>query len=233
MDIEVVRREVCDNRHVGALAHGNKLETRELDNRIVVRVYALDFGQQGLADVASEVNGLSRRLQELGNDRRCGGLAVGACDGNCLARTQLKENLHLRGQYISALAHSHKLGLVERCARAAENYVRVDIVKVAISQNQLSAVLLCEHAVFAEGFKVLSVERLDLCSLIREQLYQRQVACADADEGYGLALDSFKKTVYRSIHKNPSLVKLSYLFIILINGENFNRYCNIPLWVVQ
>ena len=55
----MIGRKVGDNRYVGALAHGDKLKARKLYNCIIISADALDLGQQGLADVAAEVDGLA------------------------------------------------------------------------------------------------------------------------------------------------------------------------------
>ena len=57
-----------------------------------------------------------------------GSLADGTGHGDHLARTQVKENLHLGSQHLAVFSELDKLGLIGLGPGAAENNIRVDIL---------------------------------------------------------------------------------------------------------
>ena len=126
--VKVIRRKVCDNGDIRALAHRDKLEARKLDNSEVILIHALNLRQERLADIAAEVDGLSLRLQQLGNNCRCRRFSVGTGHGDHLTRAQVKENLHRGSQHLAVFSELDKLGLIGLGPGAAENNIRVDIL---------------------------------------------------------------------------------------------------------
>ena len=62
VDVEVVGRDVGDDRHVGGLAHRNHLEAGQLHHRAVLRADLLDARQQRKADVAAQKDVEALRL---------------------------------------------------------------------------------------------------------------------------------------------------------------------------
>ena len=156
-----------------------------------------------------------------------GGLAVGAGDGYGFARTERKENLHFRGEHHAVLTQADKLLLVERRARAAEHDIRLDVFEIIVAEKQLGAVFLCLDAVFAQGFKILSVAGDHLGALFRKLPDQRQVAGADADKRDGLSLDRIKKCLCRCIHYHSLTCQKIHIHYYYTNKwEKFQQSCN-------
>ncbi len=76
---------------VGAVGHGHQLEAGQLQHGPVRGPDGIGLRQQGMADVAAHMDGVSRRPQKLGNNGGGGGLAVGAGDGDDGAGADLEK----------------------------------------------------------------------------------------------------------------------------------------------
>ena len=138
--VEVVRRDVGDDGDVGAYVDAVQLEARELQHGDVVRLEVRYLAQQRLADVAAEVHAPASGLEQLGNDGRGGGLAVGARDAYRAAGAEAEEDLHLAGDDRAARLCLDEGGVRGQQARGAEDVIKaIEVVEVAGSEPELGA----------------------------------------------------------------------------------------------
>ena len=128
VNVQMVGRQVGDHRHVRAFPHGNQLEAGKLHHSAVLRLDGLNLRQQGLADIAPQVDGFSLRLQQLGNDRDALSQSIAAGDSIDFAGTQLEKHLHLAGDGSAPLSGGLQLGKMIPHAGCAEDHVLVKIL---------------------------------------------------------------------------------------------------------
>ena len=98
MDIQMVGGEVGNHRHMGAVGHGHQLKTGQFQHRKVGDTHGVSLAQQGIADIAAEMDSIARLLQQFGNDGGSRSLAIRAGDGDDGTGTDLEEHLHLGGE---------------------------------------------------------------------------------------------------------------------------------------
>ena len=137
MVVQMVGGHIGDDRHLGADAHADQLEARQLDNGDRLGGHIRQLGQQCSADVAAQKHLAAGSLKHLG-DQRCGrGLAVRAGHGHDLAGAKLKEKLDLAGDLCAGLQGSLQLGLVIFVARCAHNNILPGkAVSIMLAQTQ-------------------------------------------------------------------------------------------------
>ena len=105
--VEVVGRDVHQHTHVGTeVVHAIELERAQLQH-IPVKLLGCHLIGKALADVAAKGNVEARIAHNLVDQRRCGGLAIRACDadGACLAHIFCGK-LHLRDNGGALLAQA-------------------------------------------------------------------------------------------------------------------------------
>ena len=201
VDIQVVGGKVRHHGHVGALPHGDELEAGKLHHGAVLRLDGLNLRQQGLADVAPQVDSLALGFQQLCDDGGGGGFPVAAGDGVNLAGAQLEEHLHLAGDGGAPLAGGLQLGQVVLHPRGAEDDVLPQILQVVFPQDELDTPLLKGLAVVPQLLQGTLIPGGNQGALLLEQADEGHVAAANAAEGDGLALDAGKKLLF--VHRFP------------------------------
>ena len=133
VNVEVVWREVGHDRDVGTLAHGDQLEGAQLHDAHIIGRDSLDLRQEGLADIAADMDGITVGSEHFGDNGggRC--LAVGAGHRVDLARTDIEEDLHLGADGHAFLTQGVELVTPKRHTGGAQRDIDIDIVKVVFA----------------------------------------------------------------------------------------------------
>ena len=179
----MVWRDIRDDGDVRAALHRVQLEGAELQHSEIVRLYLRYLAQQRVADVAAEMDGVTRVLQKLGYNGGCGGLAVAAGYGDRAAWAQREEHLHLRGNNASARLGIFKMLVKRHETGRAEYNIMVKPVKVLFPQLELCAhvdKLQTLHAHIGEGALVADSH---VAAAAQQKPDERGVAHAHADNG--------------------------------------------------
>ena len=202
----MVGGQVGDHGDVGAPVHGHQLEGGQLQHGDIPRLHAVHVGQQGLADVAAHIDGLPRRLEQLGDDGGGGGFSVAAGDGDGAAGADLEKDLHLRGQDGPLLLGGHQLGQVGPHTGCAEDDLKVQVLQVVLPQLQGGPQALQLLDQTGEGAHGLFVAGGDLHPRPQQHFDQGGVGHADADDGHPLALQTRQIFLYGgTLHNSSSL----------------------------
>ncbi len=180
--VQVVGRKVRDHGRVRAAPHGDELEARKLRGDQVARLHLPRAGQQGRADVAAQVHRVPRRLQNLRDEGRGGGLAVAAGHAEDSARAHVEEDLHLGGDRRPAGARGVQLRQKVAHPRRAENHVLIHAVEVPFARHEADAQRLQLLPGRAELLFGAPVAPRDPRARAGQQLRQRQVAAAQPAE---------------------------------------------------
>ena len=133
VDVEVVGREVGHDRDVGALAHGDQLEGGQLHHADIIGRNSLDLGQEGLADIAADMDGIAVGSEHFGDDGGCRGLAVGACHRVDLARTDVEKDLHLGADGHALLTQGVECVAPKGHAGGTQRDIDVDVVEIMLA----------------------------------------------------------------------------------------------------
>ena len=76
MDIQMIWRQIGDNRDFRAFLHSQQLERGQFQDGIILFLHLSGFGQQRMADIAAQIDGFAGRFQKFRNNG-CGcGLSV-------------------------------------------------------------------------------------------------------------------------------------------------------------
>ena len=186
VNVQMVGCQIGHDGDVGAVLHGHQLEAGQLQHRVVRSQHPVRLAQQRVADVAAHPHALSGSLQQLGDNGRGGGFPVRAGNGDDGTRADLKEHLHLAGEHGAPVHAGGNLRHVRTQAGGAEDHVRVQVLQIVRAQMQLTAQLLQMLRLLAHLLPAALVAGGDADALRQQQLQQRRVADADADDCHGL-----------------------------------------------
>ena len=132
--IQMVGRQIGDDRNVRTLRHGHQLEAGQLQHRKIRAQHSVRLAQQRVADVAAHPHTLSGLFQQLGNDGGGRRLAVRAGDSDDRTRADQEENLHFTGQNGTFLNTGRYLRHIRAQPRCAEDHVRVQVLQIVRAQ---------------------------------------------------------------------------------------------------
>ena len=198
--VQMVRGEVRQHRDLRRVRHIHQLERRKLQHRKIVRRHLLRVRKQRTADVAAPPLG----LEKLGNDARGGGLAVAAGHAENGTRTDGEERLHLARDDRAVRLRLQQLRHVGPHPGRAEDDVRVQIAQITLAEVQHRAERFVVRRRAAERRALLPVAGDDLHTVPRQQLHERTVAHAEADDRGGLSLHALQIFVQRHTQILPS-----------------------------
>ena len=156
-----------------------------------------------MADVAAQMDGLSRPLQKFRDDGGGGRLAVAASDSDLRARTNLKKDLHLACQDAAPLHSGGELGQVGPHTGRPENDVLGQAVQIALPQPQAAAVGLQLFGHDAQSLPVFLIAGGDTDAPAQQQLDQRLIGNTDADDRHGLVPQGIQ--IFLKVHGERSL----------------------------
>ena len=182
VDVQVVGGQVGKDRHRGAAVHGHELEGAELHHRQILPADVPRLVEEGVADVAPQVDGAARRPEEPGDDSGGGGLSVTAGDSNDGTGTDLEEHLHLRGNLAPPPPGGLQVFRVQ--ARGAEDHVGLEVLQVVRPQAQGAAHGLQLLRQRTQGLPVLLIAGGDGDPRPPQQTDQGRVAHPHADDGH-------------------------------------------------
>ena len=202
--VQMVRGEVRQHRDLRRVRHIHQLERGKLQHRKVVRRHLLRVREQRTADVAAEPHAPSLGLEKLGNNARGGGLAVAAGHADDRTRTDGEERLHLARDDRAVRLRLQQLRHVGPHPGRAEDDVRVQIAQITLAEVQHRAERLIVRRRAAERRALLPVAGDDLHTVPRQQLHERTVAHAEADDRGGLSLHALQIFVQRHTQILPS-----------------------------
>ncbi|TPW04458.1 MAG: hypothetical protein FD124_2601 [Alphaproteobacteria bacterium] len=113
MPVEVVRREVQEHRHRAAQAFLKiELIGGELQHVVGARVQRLEI-EHARADIAADAHIAARGLQDVADQRRCGGLSVRAGDADDLRAAMRGQRVHGAGEEFDVADDRHADGARE------------------------------------------------------------------------------------------------------------------------
>ena len=216
--VEVVGGDVGDHGHVRADADAVQLEARELEHRDVVRAHLRHRGEQGLADVAAQIDVAAGGAQQLGDDGGRGGLAVRARDADGQAGAEAEKGLHLAGDLRAVSGGGDESRLRGEQPGGAENDVEaVEPGEIAPAKDDLRATGAVALRLGAEFVLAALVADGDGEAGVEQQLYQRAVAHADADHGHALIFKG-RNVLIKGHWKSP------HRLIISRPGGKYNNF---------
>ena len=173
---------------MGAVGHGHQLEAAQLQHGDVPGFHLPGLRQQRVADVAAQMDGSARSLQQLGDDGGGRRLAVAAGDGDLRAGADVEKDFHLGGQNAPPLHGGGQLRQVGTHAGGAEDNVLRQVLQIVRSQAQPGTLGLQLVPDGPQGRPVLLVAGGDRHAPAQQQLDERPVGDADADDGHSLVL---------------------------------------------
>ena len=223
--VQVVGRQIGDDRDIRALLHGHQLEGGQLQDSDISRLHPVCIGQQRFADIAAQIDVLPRRLEQLGNNRRGGGLAVAPRYRDGFAGADLEEHLHLRGDDTPPLPCRQQLGHVGPQAGGAEDHIVLQPVQVVRPQPQLGPQALQLLRLAAEVIPLTFVAGCHRNAGTQQHFDQRRVGHADADDRHPLAPQRRQVLLYGGTHHTvpplfyQSIVELLYPIRLEISIE--------------
>ena len=135
--VQMIGRQIGDRRNVRRVLHAHQLERGQLHDCKVVLCHRVHAGEQGRADIAAEMHGIARVLQNLTDERGGRGLAVRAGDADDRTRADREEKLHLAGDLRAVCARLLKKTRVN--ARGTEDNVLIERIKVMRAENEVYA----------------------------------------------------------------------------------------------
>ena len=139
VNIQMIRRQIGDDGDMRAPSHSHELERAQFQHSGILRLHASGLGQQRVADVPPQVDGFSRRPEQLRNDGGGGGLSVAAGNGQNGTGADLEENLHLAGQRAPPLHGGVELRQIRPHSRRAEDNVLRQVFQVVRPQPEAAA----------------------------------------------------------------------------------------------
>ena len=187
--IQMIRRQVRDDRDVRTADHAVKLEGAELEHDQVLRAHIGKPAQQRLADVAAEEHAKALGLHELGNDRRSRRFAVAARHGKDAAGAEREKQLHLRGDEAAALAGRLQVLVKGQQSRRTENDILVKPLEIVLAELQLRAEGAQRRSLLAHLFFAALVAGGHAAAGAQQQLQPGAIAHADADDGDAFVTD--------------------------------------------
>ena len=184
--IQMVGRQIGDDRNVRTLRHGHQLEAGQLQHRKIRAQHSVRLAQQRVADIAAHPHTLSGLFQQLGNDGGGRRLSVRAGDSDDRTRADPEENLHFTGQNGAFLNTGRYLRHIRAQPRCAEDHVRLQILQIIRTQVQLAAKTLQVFGLLPHLLAGTLIAGGNAQPFRRKQLQQRRVADADADDRHKL-----------------------------------------------
>ena len=198
--VQVVRGQIGDHRDIRALLHGHQLKRRQFQHGHVLWHHPVHVGQQRFADVASHIDALPRRFQQLGNDRSGGGLSVAASHRDGFAGADLEKNLHLRGDGTPPFPGRQQLGHVRTQAGGTEDHIVVQPVQIVRAQAQLGPQTLQLLRLAAEVLPLPLVAGGYLNIRPQQHFDERCVGHADAQHRHPFAPQGRQILLYGGTH---------------------------------
>ena len=192
VDVQMVRGQIRDHRHVRTVGEVHELERRELQHDLVRRLHLVRLVQKGRADVAAQPDAVTFFFVEFRNQRGGRRLAVGAGDGCDPAGADREEGLHLGGDDGSGLAQGLDLRGVRVKTRRAEYDVARKTVQIVRPQVELRAAAFEVQDLVVQLIPGRLVAAGDVNAVVQQQTDQRTVADADAQHQNALAAQRFK-----------------------------------------
>jgi len=222
MNVQMVRRNVGNDRNIRPAVHAVELEGAELEHRPVCARHFRRFVKQRRADVAAEKYAVSLRLQELGNNGGSRRLSVRAGHGDDAARADGKERLHFRRKKRSARFGRGELRRKGVKPRRAENHVLGDTGKVPIAQHKTTARRFQRCGlVLAESLARAFIAHRDGIPRIEQKPQQRPIAHAETDDRNAFSA----QRLYIRVECHNCLLNIFFnLYIIFAFQQKFNTY---------
>ena len=223
--IQMVGRDVRHHRHLRRLPHPRQLEAGQFHDGGILRADLLHIRQQRAPDVPADEGAHACGIQQPGDDRGGGGLAVGAGHGVDRRLAQVEEQLHLGRDAQPARPRLFELRQVRLHARRAQDQVAVQPVKVAVAQRQHRTGTAQFVGDLAQLLRRAAVARRDVRARLEELADHRDIVVADAADRDRPAGNGRKKLA-GSAHILHSRIAL-YFYIIQSDGKNIK--CHPPI----
>ena len=189
--IEVVGRDVEDDGDLGMkLLGGFELEAGDFEDRPGFGGAFVDEGDDGDADVAADERVESGCFEDLADQRRGGGFAVGAGDGERLAAQEAGGEFEFADDGAAEVAGLHELGCVERNTGADDDEVLAAEGEQAVAAGFDHDALVEQGGnVFGEGFGAAHIGDGDLRAVAAQKQSGGQPGFAESDDEDFLAFE--------------------------------------------
>ena len=192
VDIQMVRRQIRDHGHVGAVGEVHQLEGGELQDDLILGADLIRLVQQRCADVAAEPDAEALLFEHLRDQRRGRGLAVGARDRDDRRGTDGEEGLHLGADDRALIPQRSDLRRIGMQARRAEYHVAGDPVQIVLPQVEPRALRFQLQDLGVQLFPRRFVAAGHVDPVAEQQPHQRSIADAHAQDQDPTALEHFK-----------------------------------------
>ena len=200
--VQMVGRQVGDRRHMGRMLHAHQLEGGQLDDGQILGLHLAHAGQQRRADVAAQMHGIARVLEDLADERGRGGLAVRAGDADDRAGADREKQLHLAGDLRAVLLRLFQKARMH--AGRAEDHVLVERIQIMLTQHEVDA-QRCQRGIAVAQFGgILFVMYGDPDAGRAQHADERHIAhpCADdADPLIRKAAEILFQCCHKCVHR--------------------------------
>ena len=212
----MVGGDVRYHRHLRAPFHLHEHEAGQLHHHNVLRTDLLNFRQERPADVAAEVHGIPRRLQQPRDNAGSRGLAVRPGYGVDRRGTELEQQLHLGGDpdaLTACLLQSRQGGIHPR---RPQDQIHPQIVEVSLSQPQLGSGLFQLVGHRPDRGTVPPVAGHHPHTMLQELMHHRDMGPAQPANRYFSSLQRIKKSLAaclcQHISRLPAISILGILY---------------------
>ena len=187
--------------------HADELEAGQLYHGHIVGAHLGQHGQQRCTDVAAQMYLAASGLEELGDQGRGGGLAVGAGHSHDGAGAEIKEQFHLTGDHGTG-GHGILQWLFKvthKTRGAHDDVLPLEAVQIVFAKAQVDAQIPDGGGVIAKVLHALFlVAQSHMSAQLHKLLDEGLVADACADKGDLFALNKLGKLLLIFLHKNSS-----------------------------
>ena len=211
--------------------HADELEAGQLYHGHIVGAHLGQHGQKRCADVAAQMYFAASGLEELGDQGRGGGLAVGAGHSHDGAGAEIKEQFHLAGDHGTG-RHGILQGFLKvahKAGGAHNDILALEAVQIVLTQAQVDAQLPDGGGVISEVLHALFlVAQGNVCPQLHKFFDQGLVADARADKGHLFALDELFELLLILLHKNRS----SFVQYRILNTPELPGICEFRCTII-
>ena len=229
--VQMVGGDVGHHGHIGAGMHADELEAGQLYHGHIVGAHLGQHGQQRCTDVAAQMYLAASGLEELGDQGRGGGLAVGAGHSHDGAGAEIKEQFHLAGDHGTS-RHGILQGFLKvahKAGGAHNDILALEAVQIVLAQAQVDAQLPDGGGVISEVLHALFlVAQGNVCPQLHKFFDQGLVADARADKGHLFALDELFELLLILLHKNRS----SFVQYRILNTPELPGICEFRCTII-
>ena len=140
-----------------------------------------------MADIAAHIDCFARGLQQFCDDGGGGSLSVASGHADGVAGANVEKDFHLRGDRAAPLGRRQEFRDIGADARRTEDHILVEPLEIRFAQLQPAAPFFQAVRQVAEGAALFFIAGRDRDPISEQQLDQRRVAHADADDGHALS----------------------------------------------